>query len=156
MEQPPLTLLEMVNFNLPKNYSYYLSTLSRFAKNQNSPHNFRPKIFDNTSTTPCIKYPYIDTSQQRQKEFLQKSGKIKRRRIYALNNVNLKQSQNKPKSTSSLSNDNKIKKNNLSFEMKNRFNTPLPFKKIQQRNEQMISRSSHIKSLLAKISAIND
>lgn len=154
--EKPLTLFEMVNYDMPKKFTIPFNTINRFTKNWNMPQFCPSKVFENTNMNTIIKPIYVDVSRQRQTEFLQKSGQFDKRKKWLSNSINLKQNQGTPKSTSLLPNPQKRQKKFQTFAIKTKLASSSSQYKMAQKNMHISTPGRHLKILLAKLSTNND
>ena len=73
-----LTLSEMVNYEIPADFSMYMPGAKNITSGWNLPNFFPCSIINRNKSNHSVKPSYLDISREKQKKFLSISGKIKR------------------------------------------------------------------------------
>ena len=79
--ETPLTLSEMVNFEIPMNYQLPISSFKKYTNSWNLPKFAVPYSIFERKRNSIEKYLYVDVSREKQREFLTRSGKIKKHQL---------------------------------------------------------------------------
>ena len=77
MEQV-LTLAQMVNYEMPKTYDVPMPAFSRLSSGWKLRKYIPYQLLDSVKSIPPLKNDYQDVSRERQRDFLRRSGNIKK------------------------------------------------------------------------------
>ena len=73
-----LTLAEMVSYEMPKTFKDSIPKFGSLSNSWKMKHHIPHQLLDSPKSISPLKFSYQDTSRERQKDFLRRSGYIKR------------------------------------------------------------------------------